>query len=248
MIQDLHSHTYYSFCSNDKPETVIETAIQNGIQQLGICDHNYGVGCARTDFCYHKGANLSADYEKTLLRYYDHISALKQKYQKRIQIFCGIEVCTLLNEHSYALPTGADISFFDYCLVENLDDERSFLRGDIFAFAKRAGCPTGIAHTDLFAFIKKQGEDPYRFLKKMAQHNVFWEINVNFDSLHQFKTHSYVTEFFKNKEQQELIKKTGVRLSVGFDTHIAREYKPTRVITACNQIKNMGIHLIFEGR
>ena len=28
MIQDLHAHTYYSFCSQDTPERVIETAIQ----------------------------------------------------------------------------------------------------------------------------------------------------------------------------------------------------------------------------
>ena len=48
MIQDLHAHTYYSFCSKDRPETVIETAIAGGIQQLGICDHNYGVACAPT--------------------------------------------------------------------------------------------------------------------------------------------------------------------------------------------------------
>ena len=76
MIQDLHAHTYYSFCSNDRPETVIETAIAGGIQQLGICDHNYGVGCARTEFCWDKGTRLNADYEKTLVRYYDHIKAL----------------------------------------------------------------------------------------------------------------------------------------------------------------------------
>ena len=62
MIQDLHAHTYYSFCSQDKPETVIETAIANGIQQLGICDHNYGVGCARIEFCWDKGTRLDADF------------------------------------------------------------------------------------------------------------------------------------------------------------------------------------------
>ena len=28
MIQDLHAHTYYSFCSDDTPERVIETAIR----------------------------------------------------------------------------------------------------------------------------------------------------------------------------------------------------------------------------
>ena len=246
MIQDLHAHTYYSFCSNDTPESVIQAAILGGVQQLGICDHNYGVGCARTEFCYDHGPARDADYGKTLVRYYDHMKTLKEKYRSRIKILCGIEVCTLLTKDSYALPENADVSFFDFCLVENLDDPRSFLKGDIFSFAKKCRCPVGIAHTDLFKFIQSIGEDPHRFLRKMAEHNIFWEINVNYDSLHSFKQHAYVTEFFKNKEQQALIKQAGVRLSVGFDGHTAKEYKPDRVKSACRLIQGMGIHLVFE--
>ncbi len=248
MIQDLHAHTYYSFCSNDRPEAVIEKAIANGIQQLGICDHNYGVGCARTDFCWDKGTRLEADYGKTLVRYYDHINALKEKYARRIKLLCGIEVCTLQGKDSYALPHTADISFFDFALVENLDDPTSITGGDIFAFAKRCGCPTGIAHTDMFAFIRSIGEEPNRYFRKMAEQGIFWEINVNYDSLHSFKTHDYVTEFFKNKEQQEIVKRSGVKLSVGFDGHIASEYKAQKVKTANTLIKAMGIPLAFESR
>ena len=44
MIQDLHAHTYYSFCGADTPEQVVETAIAGGIEMLGITDHNYGIG------------------------------------------------------------------------------------------------------------------------------------------------------------------------------------------------------------
>ena len=248
MIQDLHAHTYYSFCSNDRPETVIETAIAGGIQQLGICDHNYGVGCARTDFCWDKGTRLDADYGKTLVRYYDHIKALKEKYARRIKLLCGIEICTLQGKDSYALPHTADVSFFDFALVENLDAPTSIANGDIFSFAKRCGCPTGIAHTDMFAFIRSIGEEPHRYFRKMAEAGIFWEINVNYDSLHSFKTHDYVTEFFKNKEQQEIVKRSGVKLSVGFDGHIAKEYKAQKVKTANGLIKAMGIPLVFENR
>ena len=248
MIQDLHAHTYYSFCSKDKPEKVIETAILGGIDMLGICDHNYGVGCARTELCYNRGSGIDDNYESTLQRYYDHLVLLREKYRNKIKIMCGIELCTNITKDAYAFPKNADISFFDYCLVENLDNPKSYLKGDIFSFAKRCGCPTGIAHTDMFAFIQKQGEEPYRYFRKMAEHGIFWEMNVNMDSLHGFKTHDYVTEFFKNKQQQEIVKKSGVRLSVGFDGHIAKEYKATKVQTACNLIKNMGIHLVFEGK
>lgn len=47
MIQDLHSHTYYSFCGADTPEAVVEAAIRGGIDMIGITDHAHGVGEAR---------------------------------------------------------------------------------------------------------------------------------------------------------------------------------------------------------
>ena len=248
MIQDLHSHTYYSFCSQDKPEKMVETVIAGGIQQLGICDHNYGVGCARTEFCWGKGTNLDANYEKTLTRYYDHMCNIRDKYAKKIKILCGIEICTLKGKDSYALPNNTDVSFFDFALIENLDHPMSTTNGDIFSFAKRCGCPVGIAHTDMFAFVEKLGEDPYRYFKRLAEAGIFWEMNVNYDSVHQFRSHDYVTEFFKNKQQQDVVKKSGVKLSVGFDGHAAAEYKPARVKTACKLIQDMGIRLVFEGR
>ena len=246
MIQDLHAHTYYSFCCQDRPETVIETAIANGVQQLGICDHSYGVGCGRTDLCWGKGTRLDADYGNTLVRYYDHMKYLREKYAKRIKILCGIEICTLVGEDSYALPHGADVSFFDFALVENLDHPTSITRGDIFSFAKRCGCPVGIAHTDLFKFIERIGEEPNRYFRRLAEAGIFWELNVNYDSLHGFKQHDYVTEFFKNKTQQEIVRRSGVKVSVGFDSHIAKEYKAIRVKNACNLLKNMGVKLVFE--
>jgi histidinol phosphatase-like PHP family hydrolase len=246
-IQDLHAHTYYSFDCKDSPKRVIETAIASGVNLLGISDHNHGVGLGRKALCYNQGTNLSTDYEQTLLRYFDHIDLLKEKYRNKIKILRGIEVATCVGKDNYALPETADISFFDYCLVEGLDKANSITKGDIFSFAKRCGCTTGIAHTDLFAFIQSIGEDPYRYFRKLAEHNIFWEINVNLDSSHNFKSYDYATEFLKNKQQQDIVKKAGVRLSVGFDNHSINEYKPDRIKSACTIIKNAGIHLVFEG-
>lgn len=246
MIQDLHAHTYYSFDSEDTIECVIETAKRGGVGLLGISDHNYGVGCGRTDLCYDRGPALDADYGRTLRRYFDHVCSVREK-ARGIKVLCGLEICTLPGKDSYALPASADVSFFDYCLVEGLDRPGSVTNGDIAAFAERCGCPTGIAHTDLFAFALRRGEEPFRYFKKLAERGIFWEINVNYDSLHSFRTHAYVTEFFKNKEQQEIVKRAGMRLCVGFDSHIAREYKPGRVIAANDLIRGMGIKLAFDG-
>ncbi len=246
MLQDLHAHTYYSFDSTDSPVQVIERAISAGVKTLGITDHNHGIGLGKKSLCLNKGTDLQTDYGDTLKRYFDHIDLLKDKYKNKIKILRGIEIATCIGKNNYALPETADVSFFDYCLVEGLDKPNSITKGDIFSFAKRCGCPTGIAHTDLFAFIESIGEEPYRYFRKLAQNNIFWEINVNFDSSHSFTPYAYANEFLKNKTQQEIVRKSGVRLSVGFDSHIVNEYKPERIKSACSIIKNAGIHLAFE--
>ena len=46
MIQDLHAHTYYSFCGKDDPCEVVEAAIAGGIELFGICDPHHGIGDA----------------------------------------------------------------------------------------------------------------------------------------------------------------------------------------------------------
>ena len=102
MIQDLHAHTYYSFDCNDTPERVIETAIANGITLLGISDHNHGVGLARKQACYNQGTDLKTDYDQALLRYFDHMGLLKDKYSKKIKILRGIEIATCVGKDNYA--------------------------------------------------------------------------------------------------------------------------------------------------
>lgn len=246
MIQDLHSHTYYSFCGRDEPCAVVEAAIAGGVELFGICDHSYGIGNARKDVNKYENPELGQDYYRTLRRYFDHISLVREKYADKIKILRGIEVATHQWRLRAALPDGTDISFFDYCLVEGLDDETSITGGDIFTFAARCGCPTAVAHTDLFAHIAHLGERPEDYFRRMAEQNIFWEINVNYDSVHHFEEHEYVKRFFADEAQQVVVRESGVRLSVGFDGHRVEEYNPARVQEACERIHAMGIKLAFE--
>lgn len=245
MIQDLHSHTYYSFCGADDPEDVIRAAINGGIELFGICDHNYGVGLARHSVFMSSATDISPSYERTLRRYFDHVNLLKEKYADKIKILRGIEVATV-NQMRYALPDSADISFFDYCLIENLDHPDSIAEGDLFAFAKRCGCKCGIAHTDMFAFIKSRGEDPLEYFTKMAEQGIFWEMNVNYDSIHKYRVHKYMLEFFESVEQQDIVRRSGVRLSIGFDGHRCAEYLPDRVREYCERLKELNIPMAFD--
>ena len=250
MIQDLHSHTYYSFCGRDNPEEIVKAAIQGGIELFGITDHAHGVGHGRHAVYKAAADGVSfRDFEWAMTRYYDHMDLVRQKYRDQIRILCGIEVNTERNYPNAALPEGVDISFFDYCLVEQLNFPDTITDGDIFAFAKRCGCPaTGIAHTDLFSHIAARGEDALDYFKRMADANIFWEMNVTYDSIHKYVEHPYMLEFFRNEAQQEIVRKSGVKLSVGFDGHRVEDYLPDRVADFCRKIEAMNIPLAFSDK
>ena len=248
MIQDLHSHTYYSFCGKDSPEATVEAAIAGGIELFGISDHSHGVGFCRYDAFKAPTEAIPHAYDtKAIHRYYDHINLIREKYADRIRILRGIEITAHLNIPKVDLPRDVDVSFFDYCLIENPDIENSIIKRDLFTFAERCGCKnTGVAHTDMFSFIESLGEDPYRYFKRMAEQNIFWEMNVSYDSIHKYREHPYMLRFFEDKEQQAIIRESGVRLSVGFDGHRVEDYLPDRVTQYCKKITEMGIKLAFE--
>ena len=75
-IQDLHSHTRYSNCGRDEPELVVSAAIDGGISQLGICDHNYGIGARKK-------------------QYFEEMCALRDRFASEIEIIPGIEIATI---------------------------------------------------------------------------------------------------------------------------------------------------------
>lgn len=248
MIQDLHSHTYYSFCGKDSPETIVEAAINGGIELFGICDHNSGINFGNY-LAFAAPSNIVPnEYNELAFRkYFEHMSLIKEKYSPKIKVLVGVEVTAHLNIPKIAIQDGADLSYFDYCLIENPDMENSIIKKDLFSFAEKLKCKnSGVAHTDMFKFIKSLGEDPYKYFKKMAKENIFWEMNLSYDSIHNYREHEYVKEFFDSKEQQQIIRESGVKLSVGFDGHRVEDYLPDRVADFCSRITDMGIKLAFE--
>ena len=248
MIQDLHSHTYYSMDGTDSPERTVEAAIAGGIELFGICDHNSGIAFLRTDARLAPRAFVSDTVGKReIARYFDHISLVREKYRDRITVLRGIEIATHRNKPKTALQRGADVSMFDYCMIENLDDPTSITEGDVFAFRERCATKTvGIAHTDMFGFIEKSGFDAYSYFRRMRDENIFWELNVNHDSTHKWRTHAYVDELLGNEERLAVVREAGVRLSVGFDLHNLKDYDTERVKEYCSRVSRAGIKLIYE--
>ena len=71
-------------------------------------------------------------------------------------------------------------------------------------------------------------------------------MNVSYDSIHGYREHPYMLEFFKNEQQQDIVRASGVRLSVGFDGHRVEDYLPERVKDYCNRLTALGIKKPFE--
>ena len=243
MIQDLHSHTYYSYCGKDSPEAVIENAIKNGIELVGISDHYHGVVMCKPGFDYGNTEEKVKMHNNAIKRYFEHINLLKEKYKDYIEVWCGVEITTL--DLGYTLlPDGVDVSVFDYCLIENIQIKETTVE-DVFEFAKRINCKrTGLAHMDLPAYIASKGFELDAFFKKMAEHNIFWELNVNYDEIHGYKEHKYVKDFFKSSELIDAAKKNNLTLSIGFDGHNLRDYDDKRVKNACNKLKELNLNMI----
>lgn len=245
MIQDLHSHTYYSFCGQDTPQAVIAAAIEGKIDLLGICDHNYGIAGQRVETAFYNQDIRLLDYQRSIDRYLDHLRLLQNACRRKIKLLCGIEIATE-NQPHLLLPEEIDISHFDYCLIEHIDREHSVV-GDLFAFAQRCGCKkVGVAHTDIPSYLERSGQNAFDFFSHMAQCNIFWELNVNYDSIHGYREHAYVQRFLTDKRLQEIILNSGVQLSVGFDGHRSAEYLPGRVRDCCKQLEALGIPLVFS--
>lgn len=243
MKQDLHSHTYYSFCGGDSPESIIESAIAGGIELFGISDHNYGVGGQRDTTIFQDEISRLADYRRSLVRYREHIGLLSEKYREKISIKVGLEIATH-NQPYLILPEQLDASIFDYCLIEHIDIPGTIV-SDLFEYVRRCRCPkTGIAHTNLPSYIERIGENPLSFFSRMAKQQIFWEINVNYDSIHGYREHSYVKQLFEDEKLQEILRKSGVLLSVGFDGHRKEDYRPDLVIQACERLEKLGLKLV----
>ena len=82
------------------------------------------------------------------------------------------------------------------------------------------------------------------FFRRMAEENIFWELNVNYDSIHRFREHAYVNQFWENPRLIDIVRQSGVSVSVGFDGHRVAEYKPERVVETCRKLESLKIPMV----
>ena len=77
---DLHTHTY--FCDGkDSPEDMVLSAIEKGLDTIGILAHSY------VEF--DKDCSINEDRQTEFI---DEVNRLKKKYKDKIKVLCGVEV------------------------------------------------------------------------------------------------------------------------------------------------------------
>ena len=77
---DLHTHTF--FCDGkDSPEDMVLSAIEKGLDTIGILTHSY------VDF--DPECSISVDKEEQFI---SEVNRLKEKYKGKIKVLCGVEV------------------------------------------------------------------------------------------------------------------------------------------------------------
>lgn len=224
-IFDIHCHTNYSSCGRDNPRDVIETAIRNGLSVIGISDHNYGIGTRKAE-------------------YLKEMRLLAKEYSDRITVLCGIEIATYPDKYDISDPN--EISEYDYCLIEHITEPSSIAGGNLFEFCKNLKIPCGIAHTNLYTYCEMRGLGTEEFFRKLGENNIFWEMNVTYDSIHCYSEHEYVLDFMSDQEKIDLVKKSGVYVSVGFDGHRREDYDGFKVHAMYDFLKDNNIKTADE--
>ena len=77
---DLHTHTY--FCDGkDSPEDMVLSAIEKGLDTIGILTHSY------VEF--DKDCSIAEDRQAEFIA---EVNRLKEKYKEKIKVLCGVEV------------------------------------------------------------------------------------------------------------------------------------------------------------
>lgn len=175
MIMDLHNHTKFSYDGKNTPEEIIENAIANGVEVIGITDHQFSIG-------------------GRIGEYLDRIQACKERYRGRIHVLAGLEIGTRPRPDDFLTY---DIKGIDYVLFESLDDYRAMDFFEFLSWRHRFECPVGLAHCDIFAMSESYGID---MIDVLRSENIFWELNTsgNYDYYYDFLTNASKREAVKN--------------------------------------------------
>ena len=160
-----------------------------------------------------------------LYKYIEDICGLKSEFAGKISVLCGLEIGTRPMPDDFS---AADSDKLDYCLFESLDSSAAMDFYEFLQWRKLFKCPVGLAHTDVFKMSERYGMD---ILSYMRDADIFWELNTS-------GNYDYYYDFINNPKKREAVMKSGVKISVGSDTHNIRFYDASKLKRAINFVSD----------
>lgn len=236
-IFDLHNHTNLSD-GRHTPEEIIENAIKNGINVVGISDH------------FNKNSSQSISKEG-LDGYIQRMQALKEKYKNNIKVVIGVEISmNKLIAKDFDFPFDK-LNKLDYVLFEHVGyvanmsviDRYSIMLEELAQYTSQLTCPKRLAHTDPFELIgfcwTKEVFDERldKIVSFLSENKIGLELNVN----PEYDYSEFIMSNLENKKVKLLLQKLKekrVNVTVGSDIHTLTSFDIDKVIAA-NRIAAM---------
>lgn len=159
--------------------------------------------------------------------YYEYIQHCKIKYAGRIKVRCGLEIGTRPKPDDFIAEAA---QYFDYVLFESLDSAAAMDFYEFLEWQRMFKCKKGLAHTDVFRLSARFGLDVIAALK---ENDIFWELNTS-------GNYPYYYDFLTNDKKRETIRKSGITVSAGSDTHRVEEYRFKQLRRANELLQSLG--------
>ena len=165
--------------------------------------------------------------------YIGYLKHCKEKYKNQIKVLVGLEVSMCPPPLEFM---NQDISGLDYILFERLDKFNAMDLKDFIALRREFNCPVGLAHCDIFKMSEKYNID---MIELMRRENIFWELNTS-------GNYDYYYDFLTNQKKRDAVKRSGIGVSVGSDTHAVFEFRKKQIIKANKMVRDMALPLPFR--
>lgn len=156
----------------------------------------------------------------------------KAKYDGFIKVLAGLEIGTRPRPDELFTY---DIAELDFVLFESLDDYRAMDFFEFMQWRHRFDCPVGLAHCDIFEMGERYGVDMTEELKR---NKIFWELNTS-------GNYNCYYDFLTNASKREAIRRAGIGVSIGSDTHSTDEYRFKQLKRANELVAQNGFKLPF---
>ncbi len=234
--RDLHCHTRFCDGSNT-PEEMVRAALDKGLSTLGISSHSYTF--FDTSYCMSK---------EGVLCYLDEMAALKERYQDKIELLCGVEQdCYsdyptdrfdyVIGSVHYIRCNGTYIPI-DETPALLIDTANRYFCGDLYALCEqyydtvstvveRTGCDI-IGHLDL---VTKFNEGGRLFDEQHPRYIAAWQNAVDrlltysrpFEINTGAISRGYRTSPYPSREIAAYIRRRGGTLVLSSDAHRAED-------------------------